>query len=256
MFFNNTQCSSPNDIYDQFVNFFKSVYVCDKCTSNYCLKNSYVNSNLNTCNLYLSAVSILDGLCRIDERKSCGPDKIPRVFLKKCANNLLTPLEYIFNISLSSGIFPDKWKPSYTVPIFKTGNRNNIENYRGIAILSTFGKLFESLVTTFLTYHISSFISSNQHDFMKGRSTCTNLIEFVNFSVGKIEEGAQIDVIYTDICKAFDSLIHSMLIIKLNNIGIHSSMLAWIQSYFSDRQQFVKMGGWTSKPINVTSGVL
>ena len=65
---------------------------------------------------------------------------------------------------------------------------------------------------------------------MKGRSTCTYLIEFVNFSVGKIEESAQIDVIYTDICKAFDSLIHSMLIIKLSNIGIHSSTFICMDS--------------------------
>ena len=73
--------------------------------------------------------------------------------------------------------------------------------------------------------------------------------------MSKIEKGNQIDVIYTDIRKAFDRLIHSVLIGKLRRFGVHSSILVWIQSYLSDRGQFVKVCGYISKPINVTSGV-
>ena len=64
--------------------------------------------------------------------------------------------------------------------------------------------------------------------FLKDQSTSTNLIEFENFSVGKIEVGDQADVIYTDISKAFDRILHRVLLKKLYNIGIHSSMLAWM----------------------------
>ena len=66
---------------------------------------------------------------------------------------------------------------------------------------------------------------------------------------------AQIDVIYTDIDKAFDTVNHSLLLNKLQHLGIHSALLAWIQSYLSDRKQFVKLSGLISKPINVCSGV-
>ena len=90
---------------------------------------------------------------------------------------------------------------------------------------------------------------------MKNRSTCTYLLEFVNFSIGKIEEAHQVDVIYTDFSKGFDRLIHCVLIDKLLSIGIHSSILAFTRSYLSVRQQFVKIGGWISKAIIVTSGV-
>ena len=205
--------------------------------------------------MYLNENCILEALNKIDKRKSCGPDNIPPVFVKNCANSLVNPLSHIFNTSLKLGRFPEKWKPSYIVPIFKSGARNNIENYRGIAILCTFGKIFESLVTNFLTQQLSNLISPSQHGLMRGRSTCTNLLEFVNLSVGKIEEGNQIDVIYTDISKAFDRLIHRVLLNKLFRFGVHSSMLAWIQSYLSAREQFVKVCGWISKPIYVTSGV-
>ena len=53
---------------------------------------------------------------------------------------------------------------------------------------------------------------------MNGRSTCTNLLEFVNLSIGKFEEGEQVVVIYNDISKAFNRLLHSVL----HRIGVHS----------------------------------
>ena len=70
-----------------------------------------------------------------------------------------------------------------------------------------------------------------------------------------IKEGDQVCVIYTDIRKAFDRLLHTVLLKKLYRIGIHSAILAWIQSYLSNRQQFVRVSGWIFRPINVTSGV-
>ena len=176
------------------------------------------------------------------------------IFIKQCAR-LADPLLFIFNLSLSTGIFPTRWKPSYVIPIFKTGSRNNIEHYRDIAVLSALSKLFESLVTSYLTSQLSSVISTNQHGFMKGRSSSTNLIEFVNFSVGKIKKYTQVDAVYIDIRKAFDSLCHLILLMKLRQIGVQSHLLSWIESYLSDRKQFVRMSSLVSKPINVTSGV-
>ena len=104
--------------------------------------------------------------------------------------------------------------------------KKKIRDYRGVAILSSFGKLFASLVSQFLTSELFNHIFPCQHGFLKGRSTSTNLLEFVNFSVSKIEIGDQVEVIYTDICKAFDKYLHSVLLKKLYKIGIHSSMLA------------------------------
>ena len=55
-------------------------------------------------------------------------------------------------------------------------------------------------------------------------------------AVGKIEEGDQVDVIYTDISKAYDSFSHSELVGKICRIGVKSNLVAWIQSYLSDRK--------------------
>ena len=99
--------------------------------------------------------------------------------------------------------------------------------------MSAFGKLFESLVTcSFLTSQLSGLITTSQHGFMGGRSVCTNLIEFVNFCISKIENGAQIDVIYKDIKKAFDTVNHSLLLNKLFSSG-HSFRSTGMDSILS-----------------------
>lgn len=163
-----------------------------------------------------------------------------------------------FNEFLSlnaSGIFPDRWKISYLTPIHKSGCRNNVENYRGVAILPTIGKLFEALVYVRLTMDLSVTISSNQHGFRKGRSTSTNLAQFVNYALNSMESCAQVDAIYTDIRKAFDQVWHRYLIQKLKEVGVQPCLLDWIKSYLENRVQCVNMLGWISSTFSVTSGL-
>jgi hypothetical protein len=78
--------------------------------------------------------------------KVAGPDGIPPIILKNCATAFALPLCLIFNNSISTFVFPDKWKLSYVTPIFKAGSRNDVTNYRGIAIFSAIAKLFELLI--------------------------------------------------------------------------------------------------------------
>ena len=203
----------------------------------------------------LTADDVVNHLRNIDTSKGAGPDKISPILLKNCAESLSSPLLRIFNSSLSTGKFPTRWKTSYVTPIFKSGSRNNIENYRGVSILPTIGKLFEAIVTSILTVKLNRIISKFQHGFMKRRSTSTNLVEFVSHAIGVIESKRQLDVVYTDFRKAFDRVKHSILLYKLRKIGIHSDLLAWISSYLSGRTQFVKIAGWSSRTFDVTSGV-
>ena len=160
-----------------------------------------------------------------------------------------------FNDSLSSATFPLKWKLSYLRPIHKSGPRNDVENYRGVAILPTFGKLFESIVCDLLSVEFSKCISLRQHGFIKGRSTSTNLLEFTHKAIRTIEKGYQMDAIYTDIAKAFDRVNHSRLLSKLHKMGIHSELLSWLASYLKGRTQYVKIGPCVSDLFTITSGI-
>jgi hypothetical protein len=87
----------------------------------------------------------------------------------------------LFNLSLISGVFPCVWKESYVFPLFKSGDKGNISNYRGISILSAIPKLFEKLVCDVVTPIFRPSISDEQHGFVGSRSTVTSLVEFSNF---------------------------------------------------------------------------
>ena len=99
-----------------------------------------------------------------------GPDGIHPLFLVKCKDILIEPLSKIFNISLKSGIFPDCWKSSYIIPIYKNGNATDVNNYRPICKMSTFPKIFDSIICDKMSGYIYKFIIPQQHGFFPDRS--------------------------------------------------------------------------------------
>jgi retron-type reverse transcriptase len=245
--------SSPDAICELFANFFESVYDEDIDQGINNSDESFGASGFS--NIQISLSEIESALKGLNTNKGPGDDGIPPFFVKLCADGLKVPLLDIFNKSLSQGIFPKKWKNSFLVPIFKSGKRNDVSNYRGIAILSCFAKLFESIIYGHLFYSIKSSITTRQHGFFSGRSTVTNLIEFTSFIIDKMEDGIQIDSIYTDFSKVFDKVNHRLLLDKLRKFGFSGKFLAWIESYLTHRRQYVKACGSSSLNFTVRSGV-
>ena len=90
---------------------------------------------------------------------------------------------------------------------------------------------------------------------MSHRSTVTNLAIFTQFVSHTIDKSVQVDVIYTDFSKAFDRIDHTILFSKLGRWGVNSSLLSFMQSYFTNREQFVSYNGFNSEPFIATSGV-
>jgi hypothetical protein len=97
---------------------------------------------------------------------------------------------------------------------------------------------------------IKNRISTHQHGFFKGRSTTTNLLEFVNYSLEAMDKGNHVEALYTDFSKAFDRVDIPMLIYKLQKIGIQPKLLNWLNSYLTNRDQVVRFKG---KKINTDS---
>ena len=147
----------------------------------------------------------------IDSNKGPGSDEIPVAILKMMAEVLVDPLLMIFNKSLQQGRFPSQWKTSNIIPIFKTGDRTLIENYRGIAILSAIPKLFEKIVTKHISQFLSDKIDPHQHGFHQGRSTTTNMVYYASHLLQTCGQNKQVDSIYTDFSKAFDKVNHEIL---------------------------------------------
>ena len=190
----------------------------------------------------------------LETNKGAGPDGIPPLILKNCSSAFALPLCLIFNISVTTCVFPDRWKLSNVTPIFKSGSRSDVTNYRGIAILSAIAKLFELLIYKNMYEELRCSISENQHGYVKGRSCVSNLLEYTSFILKSMEDGLQVDSIYTDFSKAFDRVRHQLILIKLA-LAVPPAECELLRSYFSGRTQRVKIGSCVSKEIKVTSGV-
>jgi hypothetical protein len=74
--------------------------------------------------------------------------------VKFVAYEISVPLAHIFQLSIESGVFPDKFKTSRVVPIYKQGDPKICDNYRHIALVNTFSKILEKMVATDLYYHL------------------------------------------------------------------------------------------------------
>lgn len=184
-----------------------------------------------------------------------GPDDIPAIFLKNCAYSLTYPVTHLFNMSLNSGIFPDVWKETFIVPLHKTGDASNVRNYRPISKLCAVSQLFDSLVHKRLSNIFHPFIAPEQHGFVKGRSTLTNLLDLTENIHSSFSRRSQVDVIYTDYAKLFDKLNHAATIYKLKCSGVCGSLLRWFVSYLENRSQVVSLGSAYSGKFSATSGV-
>jgi hypothetical protein len=205
--------------------------------------------------MQLSVSDVLKGLQDMDITVGAGPDGIAPRILRKCALSLSIPLHYLFNASLSCGGFPDIWKHSFTVPIFKSGSRSDIKSYRGISILSAIPKLFESLVKSSLESLIAYRLSSRQHGFSQGKSTITNLMVFSSYVFETVGNRGQVDVVYTDFSKAFDRINHRILLQKLIDFGSDFIPIKWIASYLTSRKQCVRISQDRSFEFVIPSGV-
>ena len=94
-------------------------------------------------------------IMNLDLSKASGPNCIPVVVLKNCELELFYILAELFNKCLKESCFPDSWKISLVIPIFKNvGERSTAKNYRPVSLLSVVSKVFEKLVNNRTVDHL------------------------------------------------------------------------------------------------------
>jgi len=121
---------------------------------------------------------------------------------------------------LASGVLPLDWRTANITPIFKKGSRTKAENYRPISLTSIVCKILESIIRDNIVDHIknNNLLNDRQYGFIKGRSTVSQLLIVLDKWTASLENGGQIDVIYTDLEKAFDKVSHKYLLKKIKMV--------------------------------------
>ena len=175
------------------------------------------------------------------------------------ADQIATPLCHIFNLSIRTGIFPDKFKISKTCPIYKKGDQMDPENYRGVSLIDNLSKVFEKI----LAFKIKEFLDSNnffykhQYGFRPNMNTNQALLDIINDITKEINKDRPTVAVFFDVAKAFDAVPHNILFAKLEHYGIRGNALELIKSYFNGRRQKVCVNGTYSENLcDILLGVL
>jgi hypothetical protein len=244
--------STPHTIANAFLSYF------EKNFSSPSMTDFQFNNPCNNNYIHLPSIStddILRHLLKLKPSSASGDDALPGFILKDCAQILVTPLHFLYNLILTTSVYPCLWKVGKICPIFKSGKKNIISNYRPVTILPHISKVFESIIYSYIYTNVQNVISEHQHGFFRGRSTSTNLSCISHFISAALDKNTQVDVIYTDFSKAFDRIDHNILLNKLRHFGFSDSLLNLFESYLSDRFCYGNVLGFYSARLVVNSGV-
>jgi hypothetical protein len=244
--------STPHTIANAFLSHF------EKNFSSPSMTDFQFNNPCNNNYIHLPSIStddIIRHLLKLKPSSASGDDALPGFILKDCAQILVTPLHFLYNLILTTSVYPCLWKVGKICPIFKSGKKNIISNYRPVTILPHISKVFESIIYSYIYTNVQNVISEHQHGFFRGRSTSTNLSCISHFISAALDKNTQVDVIYTDFSKAFDRIDHNILLNKLRHFGFSDSLLNLFESYLLDRFCYVNVLGFYSARLVVNSGV-
>ena len=205
----------------------------------------------------LTSEEVGKALSTIDPKKATGEDGLDPYLLQLSAQLISEPIAHIFNRTILSGIIPKVWKVAHVVPLHKGGDKTDVNNYTPISKLSCLSKILESLICEQLKEFLSthSLLSPSQSGFRANHSTVSAASLVLNDIVSAVDNKKQCAALFIDLSKAFDTVNHSLLLRRLQNIGCDSNSLKWFHNYLSDRQQYVRAGKAQSAPLPITNGV-
>ena len=143
----------------------------------------------------------------------------------------------ILKASLEETVFPEKLKIAKVIPVFKKGDKENIENYRLISTLPV-SKMLERIVYNRLYEYFmnNNLLHENQFVCQINNSTEHAILQFTRDIAQNFDNG-----IFTKLSKAFDTVDHQILLNKLTQYGVNKKTLAWLQVIFSKESNILKI---------------
>ena len=231
------------------------------------LSEKFTNADINNININkdyptifiepVTETEVFNIIVDIKKSHSSGMDNISSNILKSVAHYVIQPLTFLINWSISEGVFPDVLKTAKIIPLFKKGDTTSIENYRPISLLSTISKILELVIYRRMLNFCTKYniICDEQHGFRKGRSPQSAILSFLNELHEKLNNSQKCLGVFMDLSKAFDLVNHVLLIEKLKKYGFRGKMGSWLESYLSNRKQFVEVESVKSGELTVSCGV-
>ena len=199
-----------------------------------------VNEKLNC---IFTKKEVSDCMKRLKNNKACGFDGVLNEFLKSSNEKIVKCITLLFNIVLITGKIPDSWTVGYITPIYKgKGDKKDPDNYRGITVLSCFGKLFTSLINDriYAFLNDNDLLGNEQAGFRKNNSTTDQMFALHCIIDLYLQRKKKLFCTFIDYRKAFDTIQHSLLWEKLLSIGVNGNVISLIKNMYSNAKSCVK----------------
>ena len=163
-------------------------------------------------------------------KKATGLDGIPARFVRDSASIIACTLRHVINLSLIQGIVPDDLKSARVVPNIKKNDKTEVGNYRPVSILSIISKVFERVVYDQLETYLDErkHLYDLQYGFRPKYSTDTCLIHQTDFIKFQMDKGNAVGMVLLDLQNAFDTVDHSILLAKLEAMGLSNDIVKWL----------------------------
>ena len=195
----------------------------------------------------------------LQSKKAPGPDKIRNEMLKAGLQYLKTALCKLFNLILKSGFFPSSWCEGIITPIYKSGNKNDPSNYRGICISSCLGKLFTSVLNARLKNHVlqQKILHHAQIGFLPNHRTSDHIFTLRTLVDKYVNHNAKgkLFTCFIDFKKAFDSVWHDGLFYKLLHYQIGGNFYDLIRNLYSKTKCSIKNADQRTEFFDYQKGV-
>lgn len=239
---NNKTVTEPNHIADLFNNYF-----IDKIEPIKNAGSGVTQHILNKKDSMFMAPSTPHDVFKIirtlRNTNSVGYDGISTRILKAVAYEISTPLSYIINLSITVGVFPEALKKSVVKPLFKKENRELMQNYRPISLISIISKIFEKYMHRQLNSYVekNNIICNEQKGFREKKTINMAIYDFLQTVMTNMDHNIPVCAIFCDMTQAFDYVHHSILIKKLEAYGVRGNVLKLFESYLQKRKQITEV---------------
>nr|CAI5819984.1 unnamed protein product [Callosobruchus analis] len=200
---------------------------------------------------------VAEVLNSIKNKHSAGYDGLSAELLIFVRDFTIDHLVNLINRSIAEGYFPDALKLSIVIPVYKKGDVHEIDNYRPISLLNSTSKVIEKIISRRVMDFISkhNILTVSQHGFLPKKSVETASCHYLSYIYDQLDSGRYVISMLFDLSKAFDSVDFSILITKLEAIGIRGIALQLISSYMRARKLQVKVEDAKSEIGVVNLGV-
>ena len=215
-------------------------------------------TNTTELDLPITESEISSAIFKLKSSKSPGLDHISNGMIKHGHFTLLPSIHKLFNKCLTYGLYPDTWKIGYIRPLHKNGDVSDPGNYRGISVTNALGKLFNKVLDNRLDKFLSNhnIIDNCQIGFTRKART-TDHIFILKTLIDKYckSKGDKLYTCFVDFQKAFDTVIHTGIKIKLIELGISSKFYSIVKNLYASSKSCIRVGDNLTEFFPINMGV-